>query len=637
MKRVILFGLVLTMLLGSIFLVTPKISPSEGTSEQPITVEPAKPQQGEKLTIRYNPEHSSAQYRLITDPLYATISFNTSYSSFTERILLSPDPSANRQLVGTVRVPNDAFALSITISPGSTYFSNECAEYIVGLGDRPAKGALASRISSAATLEEAEEIFQQDKELYPESFVRHHYLWRGKIKSGFSKQEVYEEVKKVYDEIVKRKFSDDEDLRDGVFLCAVGFIQTGAYREGLDALKRTLQVHNTSKIPLTHHFQSAFVSLLDERKNVRQKDPSVDSEIADWLASFLSACPEISAANNVFRYSRRDQHSIDSNSRLAQVLSDIAGMDLGGNPADYVEIHGYSDYFFHAGHFLLERNDSRALRLLKTGVTVLDTMPDWISPRGGPVTLIPLDNFRIALKRLLADAHLQQSDTATAIRLLTEATKSKYSNHTKPPISLCHLSLAKIYLQKNDLQNAKRHWAHLTALNSPFSQEILEQIQDLQAKRNLARQDGPSIMREFKIAFNTDPSPNIVIPTSFSPLHLKGKDDTTTVLLFSIANCKVCSDNLPGVYRKLKSVKEPLRVALITNEDAKQINALYGSGVRVAQLNPELQSKFGLVGLPSVVVIKEGKIVLRTNSVNANTFVEVQKALENSQTYSQIN
>lgn len=562
--------------------------------EIPIALFPEPPEAGKVLRIVYNPLAAKAVYSSTT-PLEARVhvsEFGLNMRSFElplERVPNSP------LLAATCTLSSRAYLVHVEIAPVESFRSFEqgltVAVYKDGL---PQPGAIPSfALFTDPQAAQQDSLFEYDQELYPQLFWRWLPRWQRMAKSHHQ-QRLAKEVDSLW-----RAISPNPGI-SGAAVCSFGF----ALLRQWDSLRSCLQrlLWETAQAPLASIPISLVASSLAPLRSLL---PLLPEDIVQLAAEYCSRFPDLAETAGWLLSSKLNPTTFPLPPSLRQkLLHGVLSWYVRSTPVQAALSAGD---ILALVEELLPRDTALAIQALQHALEALET--DEHSGQCGsfPKTLRSgwLGSCLYTLGKLLLHRDPVQG-IAHLRRLLEEAPRDMLSRGTQ---SLAAIALGHYYLQQSALDSALKYWVIAEHLRSPFA-DSLQQALYARARTLRVRLPSPKEARQrYSQHLPQLPEPTVVPIQDRQGNLIELTAATPTLLLFSSKDCGLCKVWYPRLLAEIARRKLEVTVVLLTPDGSSLPNVPPEISLRRADLSPPVEQAFSILGFPTVVVARQGKIL----------------------------
>lgn len=225
----------------------------------------------------------------------------------------------------------------------------------------------------------------------------------------------------------------------------------------------------------------------------------------------------------------------------------------------------------------------------------------------------PADGTYTTLLLLVAEcAELNNNDTL-AISLYNQIinyTNKLYNNldFIHGPKSLATIYLSKLYIRKNQFENAKESLRKAFDFKSPFANLTFELLQKSLRKAGLDTLVLYSYLHK-SIDDLYPRSTDFQVPSRKGHYNLKDSNNILTFCFFLSGKCSVCDNPVYSAIDILNSHPEiDKNIVIFANKTQFEFFKGYDENVNIVEINKSVLDKFGIKDLPYSLVVKSGRI-----------------------------
>lgn len=591
----------------------------------PITFDRFPLVRGSSVGIHYHGDHQRAEFKQGQE-LYVAVEI-LSLDGIAILRLPFVRRATEKKYAVTFDIPDNARILTFTVSPIEVYESSETFTTAVYDGSAPVRGSLPHLIAGAGSLEKAMDLFAEDEQLYPGDNGRWISLWFGTVRSGMPGEDVRRSADSLWASLSDAEQYDGESYLDGCAACAFAYSAGGDWRRVDSALIRIREALQKNRSPLSllsGNALNSVIAMIADTIVSQRKHSDVADSIISHLADVIAVDSDIALADAFLT----NLDSLSLRKKVVRTATEKIASSLDGamtNRSFLSEGAATPSIFLSSGRVLLWVGDhARAARMLGRGVNVLDSIPAWVSSDlRRPVTrflIRPLPPS-VALLQATAFERLSAFDSARAVytRIVDSTTL-----FTLGPGSLAAANNARLFLREGDLAGAEKYCAIAFQLESPFADSILMSIRDERARRRLPLVEKDALVARYPYRTTSGHTmPDLSIATSKGILNPALVRDTLLYLFFVSEDCSVCREYIPTMEKELQKASTPHRAIIISRDPSAALEKTYGSGPEFAALTGELAIGASVASFPTVLVVRDRKIISRKEGLSRETADEL--------------
>ncbi len=567
---------------------------------------------GETIHIAYDLTSKDSKFRQ-TDSLYLTAKY------------FSPDGYSVTRLANPGHGDEKAsFALDIPEDAVYTQFQVGLREQLVTIDDVtcmitrdgvPVRGAMHYGIRSASNADDAKELFDEDRRLYPGSLPRYVSLWTGLGKSGLGKHIRFDELPPAAD-CELEDGSPATTTADYEAVRALGYFFREEYQ---DALREIVAIRVSGAVVRSLAGTEALLTMWNEMHGIDATCAMPDEQTRYFTRNVLDIagrgkCTSPDLLWHMLRLLRSPDSTLAAPRQMDAVVAQAIRVLDNSTEREMMQrmslLH-YTLECLHAGGWWRD-----VIRLYESKRGSLARALRWCGPVEDPwVPIFPAYGVESACVLHYGQALLQTGDDGNGEKVLRAL--SRRENRPDYQYAICEAinALAERAARAADTADVRKLYARSVdcACRPEKMQAILSRL-NIDPKSISAGSEGrPASMRY--------PVPVSMVKTMQGPRRLDAVDGVYRLVLFTGASCSVCRKEFPGIMDAALAWDDKLEIYYVDEKGETREHELRGRerGMHVVLNYRELFTAFRVRALPEMRLILNGEVILE-GVTNARSF-----------------
>lgn len=552
---------------------------------------------------------------------YANIlSVNNDGNYYQYRIKFSRDNSSS---IVIFHVPTNSEFLKIDYERKNEIEPNPSLTKVVHKNDKPSLTGLVLSLRNSKTLVELDSLHRINESLYPDNKLS--WAMASQIQSKFIGMNFPEsEVDSVYD--IVKKHNDEcglKDQFDNLSACFHGYCKIKNWNKAHSILIKMKLPKYSKIVPswvtndniMTFIRENSAKSLIKyERLDVTENVNNIYLELFSWK--------EI---NNTRQFRNETIKRIDSVAAINPIFDDYLNdlYHIYMNPAGIDTDYEYTNYYNFIDILKYRQEYSKAIEIGKKAIDIMNEMNKkelWSQTTVVEGSLSPMGGiYGGVLSRTAECAILNNNDSLAIVlykKLINTEVDSDNLKYIQGSISLATISLTKLYIRLGLFDSAKESLKKAFEYKSPYAERTYQYLQNSLKK---AGKETFAIDEIIDFEEIQPIAPDYKVKSAGGVYNLNDSLSPLTLLFFLSGSCASCDDPTFRAIDILNSYPDIRKNILIVAEE-KQLEMFAGMGenVLLVKKNDSLLNKFKIKTLPSVVVVKNGRIFRKEDNITTS-------------------
>ncbi len=601
-----------------------------------FTLQPSFPQQGGELTVYYNTNHIDCRFA-DKDNMFLTVNILAKDSIYILRMPMQYLGSGDSMCFASMRVPDDAVYLYFEVGKyGNTAFVNSISIPVFS-DTNIVRGAAGYHILNCSSYEQAQRVFNIDKDLYPDSYERVAPLWNGMLEADIKSNEILRTADSLYETLLSQEWTDRGQIARSI-ACIVAYQRSGQY----DKLNTLLGLLSASMRNRRLNL-GAFPELMLGGVVAKMLDAyNTDRAYSDTvLTTFVQAVCDVCVTGRNMRL--LNDLFMHSGPNFNKRSKEIRGIIKAHSAWEYIKNLAFdiSENEFMNGGVVISKVLDECYKQGEYRYCIdaasalgprLDACLEWTRDnREGVVSLTPGYGMESPIRLLQAKSYFQLGDSTNAIKLYSwMASRDPDQPHLQWAIFESARALAQYYAANGNRDSSARFIGLLYSTNAPKSDETYEQASKCYGPGYYTMEEIISKFYRPTSSRHTS-APDLEIQTTEGTQFAVGANCGGLLLLVTTRGCGICRVVVPSLIEQFARDNIADNIIVMTDKmDYPWAPSATGNiidNVRYAHLDDNLLSKLNIPGYPCYFYFKKGAI-LASGGVNELTYLQTRKALE---------
>lgn len=568
-----------------------------------MRIEPFPPEEGKEFRIIYRQDDPGAAYKNATE-IEATI-FCELYNARPQVYRLRLQRSGSL-FFATCRLPDNAYYATISIQPPGALRSREKAlSFAIHTAELPKMGAIPTLLQDPSIDDSSfAALWNYDHELYPSS----HWRWLPRW-IRLLKHKQYARILHEADSLWHSLLPESDP--SGSSVCLFAFTATRQWKQAKQALE---QLHSSLSRPVRLPLSLFEDCLTQTWLALRAQEEAVADTLRMSLITLCQSYPFLCPLETwlllpTVMGSPSPRISPTLPERQEQIHHQLlllwSRQYTSASPSDILATGG--NVILLARAFLQEiRDTSTTIRLLERAWETLSPLSGDTLYRGCSFPVLPAPTAGV-IAGLLCDLGTLLLSVAPP-RAFEAFTRLFQLSHplARGSQSLAAIAISRYYLSREQIDSALQYWAVADQLGSPFADSLWSDIRQTARTCGRSLPSQEAIRSQYFRSLRDTPEPIAIVDNTGRVLSPSSKDPV--ILLFSSATCGLCKLWYPRLLRRIVEERIRAEVCLITPDGSSIPNIPAKIAVSSADLTPDVEQAYGVVGSPTVVVLHQGTI-----------------------------